>query len=77
MAFDRPLPVGRDPAAVIDSFTRRRDHLAASGYDAPEETIVGDCLQIAALSKTGPPGTLSFFVGWLNNATPSRQSRRP
>jgi hypothetical protein len=71
-ALNTPVGVGKDPGVVVEAFTRRRAYLAASGYDDPDSTLVGDCLGAASRSKpdAGKPSSLAFFVGWLNRATP-------
>lgn len=64
------LGVGKEPARVVEVFTRRRAYLESQGYDDPDATLVGDCLAIASKAKADKPSTLAFFVGWLNRATP-------
>lgn len=68
--FGKTVSVGKDPATVMEAFSRRKDYLSATGYDDPVSVLLGDCLAVAEKSRNGTPGTLSFFVGWLNNATP-------
>jgi hypothetical protein len=71
-ALNTSLGVGKDPAVVVEAFSRRRAYLAAEGYPDPDSTLVGDCLGATARSKpgAGKPSSLAFFVGWLNRATP-------
>ena len=77
LELGRTLAVGKDAASVVEAFSRRREHLAGDDRADPDSLIVGDCLEIAKRSKVGPPGTLSFFVGWLNNATPRHAGGTP
>ena len=70
------LAVGKDPVAVVEMFTRRRDYLEAEGYPDPESTLVGDCLAVAAKARESP-GTLAFFVNWLDRHTPKPRRATP
>ena len=71
-ALNCDLSVGKDPAVVVEAFSRRREYLATLGHDDPDSTLVGDCLGAAGRAKpdAGKPSSLAFFVGWLNRATP-------
>jgi hypothetical protein len=72
----KALAVGKDPVAVVEMFTRRRDYLAEQGYPDPESTLVGDCLAVAKKARESP-GTLAFFVGWLDRHTPKPRRATP
>jgi hypothetical protein len=58
LGFGGALPVGNSP--VVERLFRQQ--LALVG---PESLLI-ECRDLAAKSTTGTPGTLSWFVGWLN-----------
>jgi hypothetical protein len=68
--LNQPLGVGKNAHDTVRAFKARRAHLSAEGNPDPDSTLVGDCLAIAGRSRTGPPASLSFFVGWFDRVTP-------
>ncbi len=75
LELGRTMAIGKDGEAVVQAFTRYRESVVADGrFPDPDATIVTDCLEIAKRSRAGPPGTLSFFVGWLKRETPAKRA---
>jgi uncharacterized protein YdaU (DUF1376 family) len=59
LGYSGPLAFGKDRVLVERVF---REQLALAGPEA----LLLECRDLAAKSTTGTPGTLSWFVGWLN-----------
>ena len=72
----QPIHIGKDPEATVEAFEQRRAFHEACGVADPDAEVVGDCLAIAKRSRAGVPGTLSFFTGWFDRATPKTTKGR-
>jgi hypothetical protein len=58
LGYPEALPLGKSP--LVEHLFR--EQLAIVG----PESLLLECRDLAAKSTTGTPGTLSWFVGWLN-----------
>ena len=58
LGYEQMLPVGRDEDRVLDAFERQLEAVT-------EDQLLVECMDLARKSTTGTPGSLAWFVPWL------------
>lgn len=58
LGLPETMAIGKDPDAVVAFFQSQREAVG-------DESLLTECVDLAAKSKTGTPSTLAWFVGWL------------
>jgi uncharacterized protein YdaU (DUF1376 family) len=58
LGLSGPVSIGKDPDAVVEFFLSQREAVG-------DESLLTECVDLAAKSTTGVPTTLAWFVGWL------------